>query len=183
VRNPTLESPEDQLSWTDRGNWTSGAEGKCMEIRYCGDINNGVEHYGGTYNVPWNGNGYGIPLVGVWHHIAITRAADGTEKLYSDGVLYTTKALPTLNLRDDNAPFALGGVNEAGSWNMLFSGSLARVRVYDGTLTEIYARYPWVHPAWKFGELASYSNVFPVPGPATMRRGVPGYDAMLSAVP
>ena len=136
VRNPTLEATEDQLSWTDRGNWTSGAEGKCMEIRYCGDLYNGVEHYGGTYNIPWNGNGYGIPLAGVWHHVAITRAADGTEKLYSDGVLFTTKVLTTLDLRDDDAPFALGGVKESGSWTMLFSGSLGRVRVYDGTLTD-----------------------------------------------
>jgi type 1 glutamine amidotransferase len=37
------------------------------------------------------------------------------------------------------------------------------VAFYDGTLTELYASRPWVHLAWKFGELASYSNVFPVP--------------------
>ncbi len=37
------------------------------------------------------------------------------------------------------------------------------VAFYDGTLTEIYASRPWVHLAWKFGELANYSNVFPVP--------------------
>ena len=37
------------------------------------------------------------------------------------------------------------------------------VKFYDGTLTELYASQPWVHLAWKFGELANYSNVFPVP--------------------
>jgi hypothetical protein len=37
------------------------------------------------------------------------------------------------------------------------------VAFYDGTLTELYASRPWVHLAWKFGELANYSNVFPVP--------------------
>ncbi len=37
------------------------------------------------------------------------------------------------------------------------------VAFYDGTLTELYASQPWVHLAWKFGELANYSNVFPVP--------------------
>ncbi len=35
---------------------------------------------------------------------------------------------------------------------------------YDGTLTEITGHYSaWLHPAWQFGELASYSNVFPIP--------------------
>jgi len=34
---------------------------------------------------------------------------------------------------------------------------------YDGTLTEIYVRTPWRHNLWKFGELANYSNIFPIP--------------------
>ncbi|MCY2988037.1 MAG: ThuA domain-containing protein [Planctomycetota bacterium] len=34
---------------------------------------------------------------------------------------------------------------------------------YDGTLTEIYVGHPWRHKLWKFGELANYSNIFPVP--------------------
>jgi hypothetical protein len=37
------------------------------------------------------------------------------------------------------------------------------VKFYDGTLTELYAGQPWVHLAWKFGELANFANVFPVP--------------------
>jgi len=37
------------------------------------------------------------------------------------------------------------------------------VAFYDGTLTELYVRKPWVHAAWRFGELANYANVFPVP--------------------
>ena len=38
------------------------------------------------------------------------------------------------------------------------------MKFYDGTLTEITGHYPaWIHAAWKFGELASYSNVFPIP--------------------
>ena len=38
------------------------------------------------------------------------------------------------------------------------------MKFYDATLTEITGHYPaWVHGAWKFGELASYSNVFPIP--------------------
>jgi len=34
---------------------------------------------------------------------------------------------------------------------------------YEGTLTEIYLRKPWRHTLWKSGELANYSNIFPVP--------------------
>ena len=37
------------------------------------------------------------------------------------------------------------------------------IAFYDATLTEIYAQKPWVHSTWKFGELANYSNVFPIP--------------------
>ena len=34
---------------------------------------------------------------------------------------------------------------------------------YDGTLTEVYSPRPWVHIAWRSGELAAYSSGFPVP--------------------
>jgi len=34
---------------------------------------------------------------------------------------------------------------------------------YDATLTEVYSPRPWVHTAWRAGELAGFSNVFPVP--------------------
>ena len=34
---------------------------------------------------------------------------------------------------------------------------------YDGTLTEVYTPRPWVHSAWRSGELAGYSAVYPVP--------------------
>jgi len=34
---------------------------------------------------------------------------------------------------------------------------------YDATLTEVYSPRPWVHTAWRCGELAGFSNVFHVP--------------------
>jgi type 1 glutamine amidotransferase len=34
---------------------------------------------------------------------------------------------------------------------------------YDATLTEVYSSRPWVHTAWRCGELAGFSNVFRVP--------------------
>ena len=79
VLNPTLESPEDQLSWTDRGNWTGSSDGTCMEIRYCSDSANAVEHYNSTCNIPWTSS---IPQAGIWHHVAITRDTNGVERLY-----------------------------------------------------------------------------------------------------
>ena len=37
------------------------------------------------------------------------------------------------------------------------------VGFYDATLTEVYSPRPWVHTSWRAGELAGFSNVFPVP--------------------
>ncbi len=131
ILNPTLETGEDQLAWTDRGGWVGEPLGQCMEFRYCSDPFNCVEHYG-LPNIPWSGN----PAVSnLWHHLAITRAADGTERLYADGVLRTTKQV-AINLRAGST-FKLGGVRdiEGNSWTMLFSGSLGAVRVHDGTLS------------------------------------------------
>lgn len=34
---------------------------------------------------------------------------------------------------------------------------------YDGTLTEVYTPRPWIHIAWRSGELAGYSAVYRVP--------------------
>ncbi len=34
---------------------------------------------------------------------------------------------------------------------------------YDATLTEVYSPRPWVHIAWRSGELAGYSSVYHVP--------------------
>jgi autotransporter-associated beta strand protein len=134
VLNPTLENPEDQLVWTDRGNWTGSSDGTCMEIRYCVDVANAVEHYNGTCNIPWSGN---PPQAGLWHHVVIARSSDGSERLYADGVLRTTKTPAVANLRGGGR-FALGGVwdRAASNWQMLFSGSLARARIHSGTLSD-----------------------------------------------
>ncbi|HRT30580.1 MAG TPA: hypothetical protein P5527_12365, partial [Kiritimatiellia bacterium] len=131
--NPTLQTPEDMFAWTDRGSWTGSANGTCMEVRYGADAGNAVEHYGGGYNISWSGT---PPLAGVWHHIVITRDADGVERLYADGALRTAMSPPISNLRG-GAPFAMGGVWDRGAknWQMLFSGSLSKVRVHSGTLS------------------------------------------------
>jgi len=133
VLNPSLQTIEDQFAWTDRSGWSTAGDGQCMEIRYCADTANAVEHYNSNCNIPWTG---ALPLAGAWHHIAITRSSDGSERLYADGVLRTTKTPAVSNLRS-GAPFAMGGVwdRTALSWQYPFSGSLAQVRVHSGTLT------------------------------------------------
>ena len=133
VLNPTLQSSEDLLAWTDRGSWVGTRDGTCMEVRYGSAADNAVEHYNGTCNLSWSGS---VPMAGIWHHIAVTRDAGGEECLYLDGQLRTTMKPAISNLRD-GAPFAMGGVwdREAGGWTMLFSGSIAKARVHSGILT------------------------------------------------
>ena len=134
VLNPVLQQgAENLLSWTDRGLWTGSADGTCMEIRYGSDAGNAVEHYNGSCNIPWNGT---PPMAGLWHHIVITRDAAGVERLYADGSLRIAKTPAVSNLRG-GAPFALGGVWDRGAknWQMLFSGSISKVRVHSGTLS------------------------------------------------
>lgn len=161
VLNPTLDGTEDQLVWTDRGNWTGAADGTCMEIRYCSDAANAVEHYNGTCNIPWTS---AIPQAGLWHHVVITRDAGGVERLYADGVLKTTKTPPIANLRGGGR-FALGGVwdRAASNWQMLFSGSLARVRVHSGTLTaaQVLNNYLFERPNFQAAWAGSAGSALP----------------------
>lgn len=134
VLNPTLQGTEDQFAWTDRGSWTGLEDGTCMEIRYGSDAANAVEHNNGSCNIPWNGN---PPMAGLWHHIVITRDVSGVERLYADGSLRVAKTPAVSNLRG-GAPFAMGGVWDRGAknWQMLFSGSISKVRVHSGTLSD-----------------------------------------------
>lgn len=133
--NPTLDAAvETMLAWTPRDNLTDNNM-TAMEVRYGYDSSNCIEHYGPS-NVTWGGS---VPLRGAWHYVAATRAADGTEKLFVDGALRVTVPRPTMKIAADGS-FTLGGVwsRSAKTWasTMFFSGSLGRVRVHDGTLTD-----------------------------------------------
>ena len=133
--NPTLDAAvETMLAWTPRDNLTDNNL-TVMEVRYGYDTSECIEHFG-SYNISWGG---AVPLRGAWHYVAATRADDGTEKLFVDGVLRVTASRPTLKLATDGS-FTLGGVwsRSAKTWasTMFFSGSLGCVRVHDGTLTD-----------------------------------------------
>ncbi len=140
VYNPALStSHETYLSWTPRGGLADNAR-TVMECRYGVDSNvAAVEHY--TTNGEWGGR---VPLTGLWHHVCATYDADGVERVYVDGHLRTSKAI-ALRLATDGA-FTLGGVwvrEGGGYWGCAFSGSLAKLRVHDGTLTsaQVWSNY------------------------------------------
>ena len=135
VHNPVANaSIEVVFTWTGRENWPPPSpNGSCMEFRYGSDAGNAVEHYGGDYNLSWGG---AIPTVGQWHHVAVTRDSGGVERLFLNGRLRTTRTPPGLNLRDDVGYFTIGAVRDMRNtnWTSPFSGSIARLRIYDGTL-------------------------------------------------
>jgi len=132
VKNPNLSQTEIVFSWTARNNWPGGvATGTCMEFRYGGDTGNAVEHNGN--NVSWNG---AVPTPGLWHHVACTRDAEGREKLFVNGVLRQVVSPLIMRIRTDGV-FTLGGVrNLTGTYDSIFGGSIARLRIHDGTLSD-----------------------------------------------
>ena len=126
------------FSWTPREGITDNT-GTVMELRPY-DANNFVEHYGANNNIPWGGvRDSNIPLYpyGQWHHIAVTREADGRERLYCDGVMTTEAYLPGTNLQGDGGVFTIGAVRRRtdGAWVNTFAGDVAQIRVHDGALT------------------------------------------------
>ncbi|ARV08180.1 hypothetical protein BTO05_00435 [Winogradskyella sp. PC-19] len=73
-----------------------------------------------------------------WHHIAITH--DGTTaRLYIDGVLETTTALP-LPLDTTNS-FLIGAAGRDGSTTAHFDGNIDEVRVWNAALTPNQLRF------------------------------------------
>jgi len=137
VYKPVLNSnTEIVFTWTAREQWPNGAPaGSCMEFRYGTDAGNAVEHYGGENNLPWGG---AVPPAGQWHHVAVTRGADGMERLYLNGALRMFKRPQVLDLRDDVGFFTLGSVLNMNNnnWDSSFRGSIASLRIYDGALTQ-----------------------------------------------
>ncbi|MCL2104614.1 MAG: PA14 domain-containing protein, partial [Kiritimatiellaeota bacterium] len=155
VFNPSTDAgSEDVFAWTARNNWPNGPDGSCMEFRYGNDVNNAVEHYNSSQNLPWGG---AVPTVGQWHHVACTRDAGGTEKLYLDGTIRVSAVRSGINIRDDVGFFTLAGVmSKEGDGTFVnveqtFSGSIARLRIYDGPLTTIELVQNYLAECAEFG--------------------------------
>ncbi len=130
VHNPGATNIETLLTWTSR---RDGGNYRMMEMRYGSDVNNAVEHY--MRNISWT---VGLPAFGQWHHVACTRDAACTNRLYLDGRLVTELFMGGTNMLDlatNNALFAVGAVDTGSGWDYPLSGSIAVVRVHDGTLS------------------------------------------------
>jgi|GEM_PF-948638 len=158
---------EVAFAWTARNQWPGGvAAASCMEFRYGMNTTIAVEHNGDAYNLPWTG---GVPAVGQWHHVAVTRDANGYERLFLDGTLRVGLSRSGLNIRNDVGYFTLGAVRNMDNTNfdMSFRGSIARLRIYDGPLTaaEILQNYA--------AECAAF-GLTPQPMEAFIWDGTPG---------
>ena len=166
VLNPSLDAgAEGVFTWTTRTSLPSPAEGTCMEFRYGSDAANAVERYGGNQNLRWAGyqGGGTIPTANQWHHIAVMRdAASGIERLYVDGSLRDHRFVTPAAIRDSGL-FTLGAVQNGSNWDNLFSGSIARLRIYDGPLSwdEVVQNYQAEYQAF-------FGTTPPAPAPSTL---------------
>jgi len=122
---------ETVFTWTTRA---GAANGNSMELRYGSNAGNAVEHFGTDFNLPWGG---AVPAVGQWHHVVVTRDADGWERLYLNGALRVYARRTNINITQRVNFFTLGAVqNGAGTnYDMPFGGSVARLTLYNGPLT------------------------------------------------
>ncbi len=143
VFNPALALTEVPFAWTGREVWPGGLNtGSCFEFRFGSDVVNAIEHYGN--NVGWGT----VPTANAWHYVAGTRDALGVERLFLDGKLWNVVNPPVMRIRTDGS-FTLGAcrdfrfTNSASAWVNTFSGSMARLRIHDGTLTspDVVANY------------------------------------------
>jgi autotransporter-associated beta strand protein len=151
VYNPSLSGTEVVFSWTARNKWPAeGSRGSCFEFRYGSDTGNAFEHY--ANNVPWyTGPLPGVvPATGAWHYVACTRDAEGRERVYVDGQMRTLTTPQEMRIRTDGIytlgcvrDYAQTNLNAYSAWVYPFSGSISKLRVHDGTLSEgqVYDNY------------------------------------------
>ncbi len=165
VYNPVLSDYEYILDWTDRG--TSTATQQYLRFSYGSNAAAGaIDRYGP--DVPYAA----IPAAGQWHHIAFTFSGGGgggaSAKVYVDGVLNNTVTLSDLNIQP-NQPFKIGGGYWTGNYvpehlQNPFSGSVARLQVYDHLLTGVEIA-DLANPLIDYDDLDSFINEWLLEGP------------------
>lgn len=135
--NPQVAGEETLVSWGKRG----GPEGSNVSFGYGSDFRWGaVGHWGGDGpDLGWNNDG-GNPTANKWHHLVYT--FDGTtSRVYSDGKLANAELVregiiathpdTSINIA---AQLEADGIAVTGA--LRFTGSIARVRIHDGVLTD-----------------------------------------------
>jgi hypothetical protein len=91
----------------------------------------------GTYNAS-NGttwvSGNASVIDGTWHHVAAVREADGTLKLYIDGVLDNALQFPIVNVDNPIGP-RIGCDSQSYQADTFFNGTMDDVRIYNRALS------------------------------------------------
>lgn len=128
--NPSIANEECMVNWAKR--WTTS---RCAQLNYGTNTSFGaVTHWAGD-DMGFDG---GVPAAGQWHHIAVTyQGGPGSlETVYVNGQRNAIE-YKTLDLWPDGV-FYLGCSIEGDETTRVlwFSGSIARVQVYDTALSE-----------------------------------------------
>jgi hypothetical protein len=134
--NPAMPGEETMVSWAHRG----GPNGSNMAFNYGNDTRWGsVGHWGGdTHDMGWWTNHSPAPAANTWWHIVYTYDGTGA-RIYVNGELESTRDPIGLDTHGGNiirvgAQADNTGDGVAGQFN--FTGSIAVVRIHDGTLSQ-----------------------------------------------
>jgi hypothetical protein len=143
------------LSWTEDEAVSGNQDCLRLMMRYdTGGVQ--VDFRGGAM-----GSNYGMPASGLWHHIAVARAASEMLTFYVDGVPCNQGGQGNVNLQAGK-PLALGGVLRVGTsaYTNFFAGALSRVRVHTGTLSEDDVRHNYLTdvPSYRAGGYAVWNG-------------------------
>jgi len=143
------------LSWTEDEAVSGNQDCLRLMMRYdTGGVQ--VDFRGGAM-----GSNYGTPASGLWHHIAVARAASEMLTFYVDGVPCNQGGQGNVNLQAGK-PLALGGVLRVGTsaYTNFFAGALSRVRVHTGTLSEDDVRHNYLTdvPSYRAGGYAVWNG-------------------------
>lgn len=132
--NPLIANEECMVNWAKRGTTS-----RCAQLNYgTSSLYGAVTHWAGD-DMGFDG---GVPPQGQWHHIAVTyQGGPGSlETVYVDGQRNAIE-YKTLDLWPDGV-FYLGCSIESDETTRVlwFSGSIARIQVYDTELSESQIR-------------------------------------------
>lgn len=133
--NPEVAAEETLVSWGKRG----GGAGSNMSFNYGSDFRWGAVGHWDSPDLGWDSSG-GNPEPNQWHHLVYTLDGNVT-RVYMDGKIANAEILPegAINTHPDTpinlaAQMEADGVTVTGG--LRFSGTIARVRVHDGVLTD-----------------------------------------------
>jgi hypothetical protein len=141
--NPEAGSEETLVSWGRRG---GGPDGSNVSFNYGSDFRWGAMGHWGNQDLGWNNNGGG-PAPQRWHHLVYTYDGDSS-RVYADGVFQNGEYIGAdrINTHPDTPiligaqseldPVIADGVTTRPTGGLRFTGTIAKVRIHDGVLTD-----------------------------------------------